>query len=577
MSPGNSKSSCNEQLNTALNLIKTKANRENMSRYHQDLVKWARNVDKRYAWVVLAALWTMMAATLGPYRMYGLVYAKVTQAGVYTREEASWPVSMIFTVENIIGPLVSIIVYHISYRSSMLLGGILLVAGNCMAYFSDSLLLDVLAIGFIEGIGFAFIFMPFMEIINNYFMRYRNAALGFALCGGTMSIFIWSPIFQWLLENYEWRTAYLGFGAVCSLNVLVVPLLKPNPRPATPVDGDGSNATPAGSATGNSNKFSKMSIRALSYQNSMRRQSTIMISRKAGAGVHRNDSIISVNPFASTAGIERKISRVISSSVHQRPAESLQKQVVVSSAAKQQQEQQQQQQQQQENQIEAYETVTLGEVGKGVESEFDMLVIVRILKIPGFHLIWYLELIYFWVFSIYCLVLVDYGTDRGCTREEAEGLLSFQSIGEIIGRMLLTIVVDMRFLSNRNTVVLVLVILTGLLVANTQVFGLFWIATMTTAISALASLLYILLNGLLVDFLGERQVTIGYGMASSVVGVLIIFRPQAVGFFRDTMGSYDPLMLSLAVSCALGAVLCLLEPLVTRLCCKREPEQQQVV
>lgn len=575
MSPGAGNS---DDLAETLERIKAQ-NKGNLSKIHLDLLNWHKNVDKRYAWVVLIALFFMMTATLGPYRIYGLIYAKVTEDGIYTREEASWPVSTIYTVENVIGPFVSIIVYHISYSKSMFIGGLLLALGNGLTALSDSLWCDVLLLGLVQGIGYSFIFMPFMEIINNYFLKYRNIGLGIALCGGTLSIFWWQPLFQWILVAFPWRYSYLGLGLVCSINILMVPLLKPNPMPQL----DLLSKHPIENQKENQRKLSRVSFRALSYRNSVRQQSVIMINKPAigSSGVvnsgslrdpnikkctQRQASVISVNPFASSAGLERKISRAIANSDFMPPGSELY--------------QVQLEQQQQENhkklgkqasitsltlpsESNDIDSFSLNEV-KNDGSDFKMSIIWDVLKTPGFHLIWYSELLYFWVFSIYCLVMVDYGTDRGCTTDEAQSLLNYQSIGELFGRLVLTIFVDMRFLSNKNVVILVLLILAGLLVLVTHVTGFVLMAFVTVTVSAFSSLLYILLNGLLVDFLGESQVTIGYGMASCIGGILMSFRPQAVGYFRDTHGTYDPLMICLAISCAVGAVGWLIEPLVTR-------------
>jgi len=547
-----------------------KGHHDSMGKYHQDLVKWSKNVDKRYAWVVMIALWIVMGASLGPFRIYGLIYAKVTSEGIYTREQASWPVSSIFTTENVLGPLVSIVCYYIPLRYSMLIGGILLALGNLLAYFSDSLLVDIITIGIVQGIGYAFIFMPYMELINCYFLKYRNIATGFCLCGGTMSVFFLAPLMQWMLNNFPWRCAYLQMAAFSCFIILSVPFLKPNPKPTQPANYMARLRNDQTNRTKKSTTLSRMSFRALSFQHSHRRQSTILITRDMSP-LDRQGSIISVNPFASSAGLERKISRSINEDAMQKPQNQSQ-QIFNQPGSQKPLSRQPTQLSTLTHLDDSYETKSLSEFGQDSENEFEFKLIWDILKMPGFHLIWYLELIYFWVFTIICLVLVDFAIDHDCTPEEAEKLLSFQSIGEMLGRMGLTILVDMHFISNRNVVILNLGLCSVLLVAFTQVTGFALIATLTIAINAFASLLYILLNGLLVEFLGERQVTIGYGMASFVTGVLITFRPQALGYFRDTLGSYDLLMISLAGSCALGALLCILESFWTR-CTEKKGHQ----
>lgn len=558
MSPG--ADSGIEELQSMLDrLERYQRNTGSLNPYYKGLLKWSKNVDKRYAWVALAALWFMMAATLGPYRIHSLIFAQVTTDKIYTREEASWPVSMIFTIENCFGPIVSIIVYYLSYRKSLLIGSILITAGNGFAFFSQSLILDIALIGVVQGIGYAFIFMPFLEIINNYFLRYRNLALGIALTGGTVSVFIWTPIFRWVLDNYSWRTAYLGICLVCSINLVMVPLLKPNPKPK--VMRPSTIHPPARKIS----QMLQLSFRALTYRNSIRSQSSIIISRKTstvGNNVRRQPSVISVYPFANSVGLERKITRAISSEFHSE----IKSDQEISPKAKPEGEMTRV-----ASTDDYFESVSLSEVHNELEEDkFGLKMIWDVLKTPGFHLIWYNELIYYWTFSIYSLILVDYGVDRGCTVDQAESLINFQSAGDIIGRVILTYLVDLRLVSNKTVVVIVLLAIAGSLVVVTQVSAYIWLASLTTILSSMIPLLYILLNVLLIDCLGEQRVTLGYGMASCVGGILMSFRPRAVGYFRDELKSYEYLLLWLAASCVLGALLWILEPLITRLCV-REP------
>lgn len=396
-----------------------------------------------------------------------------------------------------------------------------------------------------------------MEIVNNYFIKYRNSALGFALCGGTMSIFALSPLFQYILDTYPWRYAYYGTGLVSCIVVIMVPLLKSNPMPKDDNELESSRKIKDLNEQDDnlSRKLSRLSYRAMTHQNSFRRPSTILISRQSsinGGGEGRL-SVRSMSPFASSASLERNISRLIEANHKQNPKESClskdnQSDICKFYIAS--------------NQELKYETMSINEIGK--HSSFNSSSIWAVLKTPAFHLIWYCELMYYWIFTINCLVLVDFAIDRGLTKDESENMLNYQSIGEIVGRLVLTIFVDMRLLSNRNVVILILMLIATLLTAITYVTVYTCLAGLTLAISALVALLYIMLNGLLVDYLGEQQVTLGFGMASCIVGLLLTLRPYAVGFCRDYLGSYDLLMKSLALSCLFGALLWILEPIMNK-------------
>lgn len=509
-----------------------------LSEYQKELREWSKNVDKRYAWVALFTLWSIMAISLGTYRIYGLIYAKVTEEGVYNREDASWPISTIITVENIIGPLVSIIASHITFRISILLGFLCLAIGTGIGYLSNCLILDILGIGVVQGIGFAFIFMPFMSAVNEYFVKYRNVAFGVALSGGTISVFGWTPLFQWLIDKFYWRFSYLVICASCICGLLLVPLLRPNPRPKNPAMAEKSSQVSGRS------RLSQISFRAFSYKSTLRRQASVVLNRP-------RNSVISINPTATTVGYERRISRPIAED-DGRQLNALRQQMSAPLPAS--------------SDYGNGDSISIyAQDNEPTETDMEVSRIMTILKTPGFHVIWIVELVYFWSFSIYNLMMVDYGVDKGCARDDAENLIIYLSIGELVGRLGLGALADMNYLSSRVTTALSLGILAAILCIITLVEGIFMMASLTTLISAFGSLIYILLNGLLVEYLGEQNVTIGYGMSSFITGLILFFRPYAVGYFRDYIGSYDPLAWSLGIFCALGSLLTFMEPQITRL------------
>lgn len=205
-------------------------------KYRQDLERWRKNVDKNRAWLALVGLWLIGFSISGPLRIYGLVFAEVTRLHVYTREQASEAAASISAVEFLIAPVVSIFItkLRMQARYSMLIGGLLCALANGLAGFSRLLILDVACIGIIQGIGFAFVFVPFMSCVNSYFDKYRNVAFGFALSGGTMAVLTLVRPFQWLLTWYPWRYAYFAVSLVDLLSIVAVIMLKPNPKPDEP-------------------------------------------------------------------------------------------------------------------------------------------------------------------------------------------------------------------------------------------------------------------------------------------------------------------------------------------------------
>lgn len=559
--------------------------------YERKLKKWSSNVDRRYAWVVLFALFMIMAVTLGTYRTFGLIFAKIVKDNVYTREEASWPVATIFTTENCIGPIVSMIVYYFSCRQSLFIGSVFLIIGNGLTYYSNTLMMDILLLGFVQGLGYGFILMPLMEIVNSYFFAYRTIALGLALSGSTVAVFALTPIFKYLLEYYHYRMAYAAIGLVCCINLIMVPLLKPNVRPKQPRDDDAFSEEQDNQL--NRNQLIRISSRAFKFQSSLRGQKCGLHRDSTGNNsssslfLQRNNTISETtsnsksncddnNNNNDTASVENVQEKTADQQTNREliQSKSCPTCVIKNSlsypikldhvAGSKQVDGNQTVKGDDSTTIAMSEPDNSDETTTNLEDNFKVSMILDVIKNPVFHLIWYNELIFFWIFSIFCLVVVDYAIDRGLVKAEAQSLLQYWSGGEIIGRLVLTSLVDMKFVRIKTAVVAALVGLGVLLIAVTITGESFILmAFITVSVAALNSFLYILINGLLVDYLGEQHVTLGYGIASCIDGVLMSFRPSVVGYCRDYLGSYDYLMVAMAIMCLVGAALWLAESFFT--------------
>ncbi|XP_032872823.1 monocarboxylate transporter 13-like [Amblyraja radiata] len=69
------------------------------------------------------------------------------------------------------------------------------------------------------GFGWALVFTPSVAAVSRYFSRRRTLAMGLAFTGVGISSFIFSPLFQYLLDEYTWRGALLIIAAMM-LNLL---------------------------------------------------------------------------------------------------------------------------------------------------------------------------------------------------------------------------------------------------------------------------------------------------------------------------------------------------------------------
>jgi hypothetical protein len=84
-------------------------------------------------------------------------------------------------------------------------------------------------------------------------------------------------------------------------------------------------------------------------------------------------------------------------------------------------------------------------------------------------------------------------------------------------------------------------------------------------VAALVSLEYMLINVMMVEYIGKHMVTNCYSLAACIASLVLFCRPTLIGLFRDLMGSYDGLLLTLAgVSGTFALLFYLIEPILVR-------------
>ena len=78
-----------------------------------------------------------------------------------------------------------------------------------------------LAFSIANGIGLGTAYVPATTMIDKYFVKYKNIAIGLASCGAGVGSFVFPPIIYALERTYGWRGTLLILAGVC-LNALVL-------------------------------------------------------------------------------------------------------------------------------------------------------------------------------------------------------------------------------------------------------------------------------------------------------------------------------------------------------------------
>ena len=86
----------------------------------------------------------------------------------------------------------------------------------------------------VAGVGFGMIYLPAIVTVGHWFDKKRAFATGLAVCGTGIGTFIFAPLSQHLIQEYEWRGAHLIIAGIvlnCAVcGAIFRPLDKVKPR-----------------------------------------------------------------------------------------------------------------------------------------------------------------------------------------------------------------------------------------------------------------------------------------------------------------------------------------------------------
>lgn len=207
--------------------------------------------DSARSWVVAVActwcfFWTMIINRCGGI----IVVTMITEFGA-SREMASWPISLMGAVANLVGVVSGIMIRILPLRTVSLLGSALSSAGILMCAVFYNVTAIIIFLGIVTSIGQGLIFPSNMVAINAFFHKYRASGSGISYVGATLTSFIFPSVLFYLHSTYGLRGTFLIVGGL-SLNSFVGSLLITRPedlmtlkQPATPLKvSNGAGDTP---------------------------------------------------------------------------------------------------------------------------------------------------------------------------------------------------------------------------------------------------------------------------------------------------------------------------------------------
>ncbi|KAK3104381.1 hypothetical protein FSP39_000664 [Pinctada imbricata] len=186
-----------------------------------------KSPDGGYGWiVVLSAFFTFFISDGFAYS-FGVLYAKLLEKFQESRSTTAWIPSLFYGLPLICGPISGALATRFGCRITQIAGGIVASIGVFASAFATSIPLLYFTLGIVSGTGMSMGYVTSLVTVAFYFEKKRALATGIAVSGSGFGTFALAPLFEYLIDEYDWQGTMIILSGL-TLNLVVCgALLRP--------------------------------------------------------------------------------------------------------------------------------------------------------------------------------------------------------------------------------------------------------------------------------------------------------------------------------------------------------------
>jgi len=194
---------------------------------------------------------------------------------------------------------------------------------------------------------------------------------------------------------------------------------------------------------------------------------------------------------------------------------------------------------------------------------------IKLHRNPLFLLICLCRGVFMLTFIPLVTIIIDFAMDQGLKQSTGKYIIAILSLGDLLGRLCLGWINDSGLLSLPRYMLMAMI----LLAISTATLPL-----MHSEVSLMpAILIFGMLQGslfirhqvLVSKYMESHEQAIGMGFINLLSGFIGFALPFYIGYFRDTLGSYDIMFYLNGAICAIVGLMWTFEPLLVRLTSKK--------
>ncbi|KAL1444658.1 hypothetical protein MTO96_029673 [Rhipicephalus appendiculatus] len=144
------------------------------------------------------------------------------------------------------------------------------------------------------------------------------------------------------------------------------------------------------------------------------------------------------------------------------------------------------------------------------------------------------------VVQIHDTIIVEYGVDKKVgTLAQCNQLQTFNAVGQLLGRLVVPLISDMMPLSRCTFTSANLLIVAACLLLTAVLQDFVTLSLLTAVIGICEGYLRCIRVVLVGEYLGVESLGLVYGLVGIFLSPVALSAPALIGYFRDTIGSYD--------------------------------------
>ncbi len=178
-----------------------------------------------YGWVITGVGCLVMVVCFGVQYSFGVFFKSLIAEFGWTRAATSGIFSLYMVVRAVTGIGMGHVADRRGAKLTVIIGGVSMGLGLLLASRTTAIWHLYVLYGVLGGVGAASFYVPLASTLSRWFIGKRGLVFGIYTAGIGLGAVIFSPLIEFLIDRYDWRSSYAILGLVTLVAIIGSALL----------------------------------------------------------------------------------------------------------------------------------------------------------------------------------------------------------------------------------------------------------------------------------------------------------------------------------------------------------------